>query len=357
MAIEDLEKQKKLESLNSDNESDNTAQTVGRLAAGATPALFSFLFGPQQTERGIAQSQKFFAAGKPSKLVPIVGPEGTPIYETPEGAIGEKIVPKTTTKNGSFGTPQEYVNTKTNQKMTVQDSPGGLVSYFDKKPVQLDADWVKSYAPSMFQSKGLSGRSTHYTINKSTGKVEAVQSEAGVGDYFTDESGKPIPADEAKSYVSGLKTLKEKMVEPTKELTSLNRVYSILDDPKATTVEVTNAVESLKRTAGEKKLSDKESDRAEAEKMYSIATMLEDIYSRRVNERERPAKIASFKSLAKGLIDEKTSYVRALKDVYAPETKSKGKKEAKERAFGDESSSRIEQQNKALDAILKRLGP
>lgn len=70
------------------------AQAVGRLVAGATPTLFGFLFGPQQSEKGIAQTQRFYAGGKPSKLVPVADESGNPIYETSENAIGEKIYQK-----------------------------------------------------------------------------------------------------------------------------------------------------------------------------------------------------------------------------------------------------------------------
>lgn len=74
--------------------STRDAETIGRMVAGATPTLFGFLFGPSGAARGIQQSEKFYAAGKPSKLVPVVGPEGKPVYETPEGALGQEAYQK-----------------------------------------------------------------------------------------------------------------------------------------------------------------------------------------------------------------------------------------------------------------------
>jgi len=91
-----------------------TAQSIGRMVAGATPTLFGMLFGPQQAERGIAATQKFNAAGKPSKLVPVIGPDGSPIYETPEAAVGEKFYQRPL-RPSAAGLPQktEFYNPET----------------------------------------------------------------------------------------------------------------------------------------------------------------------------------------------------------------------------------------------------
>lgn len=83
----------------------STARTIGRLAAGATPTLFALL-SHNSTSRiiranALAETQKQYAAGKPSKLVPIVGPSGEAIYETPEGAVFEKVYQKQAAKGGS----------------------------------------------------------------------------------------------------------------------------------------------------------------------------------------------------------------------------------------------------------------
>lgn len=112
------ESDKKQESSNSSNSDSRTNQAIGRMIAGATPTLFGMLFGPQQAERGIAQTQKFFAGGKTTKLVPIVGPDGSPIYETPEGAIGEKVYQKPAAKTG-MSKPEYKTYYDTQTKMPV----------------------------------------------------------------------------------------------------------------------------------------------------------------------------------------------------------------------------------------------
>lgn len=102
------------------------AETIGRMVAGATPTLFGMLFGPQQAERGIAATQKFNAAGKATKLLPVIGPDGEIIYETPDAAIGGRVPQKPVkTSTPALLKPeyQKYYDTETKKAVFASYDP------------------------------------------------------------------------------------------------------------------------------------------------------------------------------------------------------------------------------------------
>lgn len=170
-----------------------TNQTIARMVAGATPTLFGMLFGPQQAERGIAQTQKFFAGGKPSKLVPIVGPDGTPIYETPEAAIGERVYQKPSIQAGTArpygkwlqgktwikkedGT-EELVDTLTN------NASNEVINAYTKEPITASRSYVK---PTVFARKDIGGGTTvlETDITKQGPRTSATPVLKGPGQYY-----------------------------------------------------------------------------------------------------------------------------------------------------------------------------
>lgn len=125
----------------------STAQAIGRMVTGATPTLFSFLFGPQQAEKGISQTEKTFAAGKPAKLLQIIGKDGSPVYETPEGAIGEKVPQKQAKPSGASGLSNLNLVDRVSGKPTVgilDKSSGTIREAGTGVPLSMD-----KYAPAI----------------------------------------------------------------------------------------------------------------------------------------------------------------------------------------------------------------
>jgi hypothetical protein len=182
-----------------------TAQTIGRMVAGATPTLFGMLFGPQQAERGIAQTQKFNAAGKTSKLVPIVGPDGAPIYETPDAAIGEKVYQKptakaNTTSAGSYQAGQGY-NPKTKQYAQLNfNTRTGEYQHSDGTPVENAKDWIfKPAGEKSYMVENAAGGKDWLTLNKyDTGGVKSKFHSAGAGEIMTPKGKPPMLKKEAE---------------------------------------------------------------------------------------------------------------------------------------------------------------
>lgn len=181
------------------------AQTIGRMVAGATPTLFGMLFGPQQAERGIAQTQKFGAAGKASKLVPIVGPDGAPIYETPDAAIGEKVYQKPMAKasisaTGSFQAGQGY-NPKTKQYAQLNfNTRTGEYSFSDGSKVEDARDWIfKPTGEKSYMVENAAGGKDWLTLNKyDTGGVKSKYHSAGAGEIMIPKGKPPMLKKEAE---------------------------------------------------------------------------------------------------------------------------------------------------------------
>ena len=140
------------------------ARTIGRMVTGATPALFSFLFGPQSAVHGMAQEQAQFAAGKPGKLVPIIGPDGVPVYETPEGAIGEKIAQKA--GKGTAPKSVEFLNPKTNKVEMGSYSEG---KYYTGAG-QLITNPEKFVKPEFVKTEGPHGETIFQAVHPITGE-------------------------------------------------------------------------------------------------------------------------------------------------------------------------------------------
>lgn len=317
---------------------EDVKATIARGVAGATPTLMGLLMGatPAMAETQMKETQRMFAAGAPSKeLVEVVGPEGKPIYMSKSEAAGHEAYNKPTSTQGHTGPIQEFINTKTNEKVNAYMKDGVLLNAFTNKPIGLTSDWVKSYAPSTLSEKKLGGGRNHYILDKVTGKLKLVSSEAGVGDYVTDEKGNPIPEQEAKDYIKGMSSAKPKIAAIKDDITALERIVNVLTDPNANKYELKNAVETLKRTAGEKRLSDVESDRAEAKDLDSIVTAAEKLYSHRVDEVLTESERSGFSGVANRILGQKRNTVKSLISTYAPETKSKGKQSIKDRAFGE----------------------
>lgn len=170
---------------------DRSAETIGRMVAGATPTLFGFLFGPQQSERGIAQTKAFGAAGKPSKLVPIVGPEGKPIYETPEGALGQEAYQK---PSAGFSSTGKWLPGKTwikddkgVEQLTdtlTNNVTGAVVNAITKEPIQSARSYI---TPKTYLTEGLAGQKNVKVIDPSlrgSGMINNEQVEPGLGQFY-----------------------------------------------------------------------------------------------------------------------------------------------------------------------------
>lgn len=170
---------------------DRTAETIGRLVAGATPTLFGFLFGPQQSERGIKQTKEFYAGGKPSKLVPIVGPEGKPIYETPEGALGQEAYQK---PSAGFSSTGKWLPGKTwikddkgVEQLTdtlTNNVTGAVVNAITKEPIQSARSYI---TPKTYLTEGLAGQKNVKVIDPSlrgSGMINNEQVEPGLGQFY-----------------------------------------------------------------------------------------------------------------------------------------------------------------------------
>lgn len=186
------------------NMDSRTAQTIGRMVAGATPTLFGMLFGPQQAERGIAATQKFNAAGKASKLVPIVGTDGAPIYETPDAAIGEKVYQKPTKANataaGSYQAGQGY-NPKTKQYAQLNfNTRTGEYTQSDGSPVSDSKDWIfKPAGEKSYMVENAAGGKDWLTLNKyDNGGVKSKFHSAGAGEIMTPKGKPPMLKKEAE---------------------------------------------------------------------------------------------------------------------------------------------------------------
>lgn len=200
MDLDELKKQKALESLSSDvdTEDSSTARTIGRLAAGATPTLFALLSdikgrgaSASILARGIGETEAKYAAGKPSKLVPIVGPDGTPIYETPEGALGEKVYQKPTAQAGTQGKwlpgktwvkdssgNEELVDTLTN------NASGAIVNAYTKEPVIASRSYVKP-TTSFKEDIGGSIQFLEGDITKKgDGKIKSTLALSGIAPHY-----------------------------------------------------------------------------------------------------------------------------------------------------------------------------
>ena len=168
------------------------SQAIGRMVAGAAPTLFGFLFGPQQSERAIAQTQKFYAAGKPSKLVPIVGENGDAIYETPEGAIGEKVYQKPTKmsqmSSGKWLPGKSWIKDANGVELLTDtltnNASGEIVNAITKDPIKDGRSYV---AAKTYLTEGLSGGKSASIIDPSL-KDNAVMNreplERGLGDFY-----------------------------------------------------------------------------------------------------------------------------------------------------------------------------
>lgn len=326
--------------------------------AGATPELMSFLFsGPARQVQAIKETQNAFKATAPDKVVNVVGEGGLPEIVDVRDSIGREPYQKTSTKSGA--NPQTGVgfNKKTGEyQQLIFDPSSSSFTYSDRTPVENSRDWIfKPVKESTYSVEDIGGGKTIKSVNQYTGKADTRSYTPGIGQYLGEE-GKPIPKEEAKGYYKGIEKTKEKTAPIEMELNQLSRIKTTLGNPNASKQEVANAIETLKRTAGEKRLSDIESVRAEGDKYATLANYLDDIYTRRVQGKERADKIAGFSALTDNMINEKKSNINSYRNIYTPKTRSKGKAEVESRSFSEKVISPSEKaKNDQLIQILNKL--
>lgn len=166
MAVDELKKQKALESLSQEEQKafqdPEFAQTMSRLLAGATPTLFGFFRSPAMAEQGIKQTKEFYKAGKPEK-------------ESTADSSGKWLTGKTWVTNSKG--EEEIIDTLTN------NVTGAVVNAYTKEPVIASRSYVK---PSTFARKDIGGGTTiiESDITKKKDKVKTTPALAGPGQYY-----------------------------------------------------------------------------------------------------------------------------------------------------------------------------
>lgn len=301
---------------------DRTAETIGRMVAGATPTLFGFLFGPQQSERGIAQTQKFYAGGKPSKLVPVVGEEGKPIYATPEEALGQEAYQKPSNAYGSSGKwipgktwtkndkgVEQLVDTLTN------NASGAVIHAITKEPITAARSYI---TPKTYITEDIRGGKNINVIDPSmrgSAMINKETAESGLGSFYgvkTKGQAKTIE----KGFEEGQKqsqTLASSLVD----IQSAKDTLKKSKDPR----EVAQAIYSMVRSVETKGvLTDQDFENITGSNMKSYLSNLEyRISTKAFGDVEGLRN--SYLDLANAIERKTANKLGSLSRTYAPSTK------------------------------------
>ena len=319
MTLEELQKLKELESLK------NERSTIAR----AGTALVNSIAGLGASADVRAQQNKEIAGylkatePEPIKDLKTIDVDGKPVFmDIPNARFEQAYQAPKASGGGSSGTPKSIIEQKSGKKAIVyKDADNVLRNYMNNEPfVTKDGEsWIQSYAPMIIKEKDVSGAVTQKEHDRGVDKKtdRTLSHKKGYGDVFA-EGGVPTTEEEAKSFLKEVPKTKLEVEKVNVELGTLRRISSILNNPNARKQEISNAIETLKRAAGEKRLSDIESERAEGDKYDTLAQQLEDIYVRRLEGRERQEKILGFRKLTDSMILEKTGTVNRLKTSLNP---------------------------------------
>ena len=341
---------------------DRTANdALARGLAGAAPALMGFLFGasPASAAMQIDEAKKFYKEGAPKKLVTIVGPDGSPVYEDARMAVGEQAFQKKALNSAAnsfqFGVGFNKATNKYEQLKA--NTRTGELSFADGTPITDARNWIfKPVKESEHVFENIGGGKDLITRNQYTDNAKSKYHSEGIGERLREPNKEIMPKQEAEQYYKNIEKGMDKTIPIREELGTLKRLDSALRNPSVSPQELSNAIETLKRTAGEKRLSDKESERAEGDRYMTIADQVSDVLTRRLQGREREEKLSGFRSLLFSMINEKQKTLRTIKNVYVPPTKSKYKQQTEERAFrGVESDDARSLQDNQLNSILNKL--
>jgi len=341
---------------------DRTANdALARGLAGAAPALMGFLFGasPASAAMQIDEAKKFYKEGAPKKLVTIVGPDGNPTYEDARMAVGEQAFQKKALNSAAnsfqFGIGFNKATNKYEQ-LKANTRTGELV-FADGTPITDARNWIfKPVKESEHVFENIGGGKDLIARNQYTDNAKSKYHSEGIGERLREPSKEIMPKQEAEQYYKNIEKGMDKTVPIREELGTLKRLDTALRNPSVSPQELSNAIETLKRTAGEKRLSDKESERAEGDRYMTVADQVSDVLTRRLQGKEREEKLSGFRSLLFSMINEKQKTLKTIKNVYVPPTKSKYKQQTEERAFrGVESDDTRSLQDNQLNSILNKL--
>lgn len=319
MTLEELQKLKELESLKSER---STIARAGTALANSIAGLGASADVRAQQNKEIAGYLKA-TEPEPIKDLKTIDVDGKPVFmDIPNARFEQAYQAPKSSGGGSVGSPKSIIEQTTGKKAIVyKDSDGVLKNFINNEPFNAKEgeSWIQSYAPIVIKEKDVSGAVTQKEHDRGVDKSadKTLSHKKGYGDVFA-ENNKPVTEEEAKSFLKEVPKTKLEVEKVNVELGSLRRISSILNNPNARKQEISNAIETLKRTAGEKRLSDIESERAEGDKYDTLAQQLEDIYVRRIEGRERQEKILGFRKLTDSMILEKTGTVNRLKSSLNP---------------------------------------
>lgn len=298
------------------------AETIGRMIAGATPTLFGMLFGPQQAERGIAQTKAFGAAGKPSKLVPVVGEGGKPIYETPEGALGQEVYQK---PSAGLSTTGKWLPGKTwikdesgTEQLTdtlTNNVSGAVINAITKEPIQSARSYI---TPKTYLTEGLAGQRNVKVIDPSLrgkGMINNEQVEPGLGQFYGVKT-----KGQAQTIEKGFQKGQEESQALASNLVDIQSAKSILRTSKDAR-QVAQAVYGMVRSVESKGvLTDQDFANITGSDMKSYLDNLEyKIKTRAFGDID--ALRNSYLKLADSIEKKASNKLATLSKIYAPKTK------------------------------------
>jgi len=276
---------------------NRTSETIARLAAGATPTLFGFLFGPQQAERGMGQTQKFYAGGKPGSLVKVKGEDGQAIYETPEMAIGQEAYEKVASKkadSGSAGkTNINLVNRKSGQPtiaildkgtgQILEASTGIPLSMQDYAPAIDTMDRYKTVDQYGTESVASLPKFGEETQVKKTGLAEGIGVKPRVPEYAVKEADQVV-----RSYQ-----------QDTKPLAQLDRTikgaYANLNAANTDSIAQAAGMFQTAKAVAQERMTD--ADREAVANEASVFARLQGEFSKAISNQQKESVVSQMKGI------------------------------------------------------------